>query len=128
MSSDQVLLGRIAKSLPRTRAHSRYVALLLQCLKDNVARRGGRLPRICVEEELREFDRVVVEGESCWNCEMAQVVMKKFPGVDIEQKSEGRVEIYVPVVGVPPVFAWKDFTASLSVAVVCAYLLYLYVF
>lgn len=127
MSSDQILLGRLTKPLPRNRTHSRYVARVLDTLKTHSKRRGSKLPTICVEEELRDHDRVVIEGENCWSAEINQMIIKEFPNVDIYEKSEVRVELYVPVMGVPPAFAWKDFVASISVASLCGYLLYYFV-
>lgn len=127
MSSDQVLLGRLTKNLPRTGAHSRYVNSLLKMLNDYSPRRGGKPPQIRLDQELREHDRVVIEGEYCWSSELNQLVSKHFPNVQIERTSETKVELYVPVVGNPYAFAWKDFVASLSVASLCGYLLYYFV-
>jgi hypothetical protein len=128
MTTDTILLGRLTKSLPRSKAHSNYVNSLIQTITDNIDRRGGKLPTVKLAQELRDCDLVVVEDKESWTPDLSRIVNQRFPNVEISTENDSAIELYVPLIGVPPAFAWKDFAASISVASLCGYLLYYFVF
>jgi hypothetical protein len=122
-----LLLGSVSGDrYPRTRAHQRRITLLIANLTDKTVKKGGVVPKICLEEELLDTDRIVVEGEKAWTNGMASYVAKEYPDASVEHVDETRTEIYVPIrrEGILTTSPWTDILASLSVVLVCAYLLY----
>jgi hypothetical protein len=123
-----VVLGSLAKRKPRGRAHRRSITLLISGLQTNTVKRGSIVPKIFLDEELAETDRIVVEGERVWTDEMARLVATEYKDASVEHVSESRTEIYVPVKteGIVTSSPLIDVAANLSVVVMCVLLLYLY--
>ena len=122
-----VLLGPLTQRVPRSRAHGRRVNLLIARLIDLSTKRGGIVPKIFKERELTDTDKIVVEGD--WNEEMERFVATEFKDASVEH-GDKRTEIYLRVKneGIVTSSPWTDVIASLSVTILCSYLLYLFVY
>lgn len=119
-------LGLVVKKRERPASHKKKVSSLIAELI-RISAESSIQPKIQEKSQLQDYDTISIEGERCWNDRMNKYVVENCDGAVIEY-NPGGVTILIPVreSGTLVNSIWLDLFASLSLFVLCSYLLYYY--
>jgi len=126
-TKNTVLVGQLIVKKKRTASHRNYINSLIGEIRLAMSGRGGELPKIYLEKEMADVDKISIEGENNWCDRLNSDIPNRHPQITVQHGSN-KTELYVPVKngGTFTPSPVVEIIASLSMIVLCVALLYLY--